>query len=348
MPATPLTNPLVDVQDPEDWDEKHRANVLEYKNFRGWAKENVEEFVNLSDKDYEACCEHMVQGVFQMVGTSHEKHEMCYDACVKECVATRVWDVETWPSWRGYKDLGEQMSEILTLSESSGYLHSLNAPVVVAAIAVKRLRRLETLGSDPVTIQMLHLKTFDFAQVAIENYDPTFKFIGTDLPYRTELTLSQVSERTKKKRKQDTKQRQNGENGNGLEETETGILYVDNAECYMINNKAGIMLEMQQFEATDFKPKEQTPSGAQGHRSRVDHLLDKIMLTANAEGVTGGVKMALERNLHMLRHCIRTMESRLEQSEFNGGNNEAEEVVRSMRSEIRNLAQASRDLEQGI
>ncbi|KAM0523808.1 hypothetical protein ACHAPE_001060 [Trichoderma viride] len=195
------------------------------------------------------------------------------------------------------------MSEILTLSESSGYLHSLNAPIVVAAIAVKRLRRLETLGGDPVTIQMLHLKTFDFAQVAIENYDPTFKFIGTDLPYRNEMTLSQVSERTKKKRKQDTKQRQKGENGNGLEKMEIGILYVDNADCYMVNNKAGVMLEMQQFEATDSKPKEQTPSGVPGRRSRADPLLDKMMFSmANAEGVTGGRKMAFERNIHALRH----------------------------------------------
>lgn len=259
MPATPLTNPLVDVQGPEDWDEDHLANVMEYKNFRYRTNENVEEFVNLSDKDYETCCESVVQGVFQMVGTSHEKHKMCYDACVKECVATRVLDVETWPGWRGYKHLGEQMSEILTLSESSGYLHSLNAPIVAAAIAVKRLRRLETLGSDPITIQMLHLKTFDFALTAIEHYDPTFKFIGTDLPYRNELTLNQVSERTKKKSNQDAKQGQNGENGNGLEGAETDILYVDNADYYMINNKAGIMLEMQQFERQTLNRKSKLP-----------------------------------------------------------------------------------------
>ncbi|KAM0453300.1 hypothetical protein ACHAO4_004892 [Trichoderma viride] len=346
MPATPLTNPLVDVQDPEDWDEDHRASVMEYKKLRGGANENVEEFVNLSDKDYETCCEHEVQGAFRMAGTSHENHELCYDACVKECVATRVLDVETWPGWRGYKDLGEQMNEILTLSESSGYLHSLSAPIVVAAIAVKRLRRIETLGSDTVTIQMLHLKTFEFAQLAIENYDPTFKFIGTDLPYRNELTLNQVSERTRKKRSQETKQRQNGENGNGLEETETDILYVDNAECYMINDKAGIMLEMQQFEATDSKPKEQTRSGVQGRRSRADPLLDEMRLIANTEGVTGGVKMALERNVYVIRHYVRTMESRLRQSEFVEGNSEAEEMVQKMRSEIRNLAPANRDLEE--
>lgn len=348
MPAAPLSNPLVDVQDPEDWDEDHRANVMEYKKLRGGANENVEEFVNLSNKDYETCCEHMVQGAFRMARTSHEKHELCYNACVRECVATRVLDVETWLGWRGYKDLGEQMNEILTLSESSGYLHSLSAPIVVAAIAVKRLRHIETLGSDTVTIQMLHLKTFDFAQLAIENYDPTFQFIGTDLSYRNELTLNQVSQRTKKKRSQETKQRRNGEKGNGLEEAETDILYVDNAECYMINNKAGIMLEMQQFEATDSKPKEQTPSGVQGRRSRADPLLDRILLTANAEGVTGGVKMAFERDIYMLRHYIRTMGSRLGQSEVVEGNSEAGEVVQNMRSEIRNLARANRDLEEGI
>lgn len=171
------------------------------------------------------------------------------------------------------------MNEMLTLSETSGYLHSLNAPNVVAAIAVKRQRHIETHGNDPITIQMLHLKTFDFARLAIENYDPTFKFIGTDLPYRNELTLEQVKERTKKKGNQETKQRQNGENGS-LQETETNTLLVDKAECYMVNNYAGIMLEMQQFEATDSFPKEQTPLLAQAY---VRHTLTRLEASEIAE-----------------------------------------------------------------
>lgn len=109
MPAAPLTNPLVDVQDPEDWDEDHWTNVMELKKLCKGANFNVDEFVNsLSDQEYETWCEQMAQDVFQMAGTSHEKHLECYDACVKECVATRALDAKTWSDWGGYKDLGEK------------------------------------------------------------------------------------------------------------------------------------------------------------------------------------------------------------------------------------------------
>ncbi|KAH6603966.1 hypothetical protein Trco_007412 [Trichoderma cornu-damae] len=149
---------------------------------KGYQGQDAVNIATLSREDEMAYCEVLVKGVFQMIGVDHTDHLPCYFTCVKKCVQTGVLKATTWSSWGGYRDVAQKVKQLARQTDSTGRFHILNAPSVVAAIAVKRMRKMETDGTDFITTLLLRYKVFEFAHLSVLCFElyPDNKIIPTN------------------------------------------------------------------------------------------------------------------------------------------------------------------------
>lgn len=160
----------------------------------------------------------------------------------------------------------EEMRYIVRRTEATGRYHILNAPSVVAAIAVKNMRRIVTNGKNKVTISMIKYHTFDFAAESVKNYTRTNKpIIQTNQPYP---------------RAGDTDQAAAGESIQEPDELEkqmvSDIICVE--KYFMSKNQAGLMLQGREFEAPYAKPRH-PPGGV----TVVTHTITRMQAVAHVE-----------------------------------------------------------------
>ncbi|KAL6907384.1 hypothetical protein GGI43DRAFT_380886 [Trichoderma evansii] len=126
----------------------------------------------------------LVTNVFKLIGLDPKDHVSCFHASVAKCKSTNVLTAETWSGWGGYEDVKEKMRYIARRTEATGRYHILNATSVVAAIAIKSMRRINTTGNDEVTLSLIKYKTFHFAAESVKSYTKTnTPIIQTNQPY---------------------------------------------------------------------------------------------------------------------------------------------------------------------
>lgn len=93
----------------------------------------------------------LVRGVFRMIGLEKEDHRDCYVACINKCISTHAPKATKWSQWDGYRDFCEKLKQAVDLTKEHGVRYILNSPTVIAAIAIKILRNVNTNEHDAIT-----------------------------------------------------------------------------------------------------------------------------------------------------------------------------------------------------
>ncbi|EHK26799.1 uncharacterized protein TRIVIDRAFT_62602 [Trichoderma virens Gv29-8] len=240
--------PIVTIGEPRELnppDETRRRE--EFKRLiRGYKRSDSINVLSLAVEDQAFYCKTLVKGVFEMVGVDHNKHTPCYQACVEKCVLTRVLEAQNWSGWGGYRDFTMKLSEIARHTMFFKVVHIMNAPSVVAAIAVKKLRHVDTNGKDDVSSLLTKAKTFEYAHASIQVWKPTHKVIRTDRPYDgLPLVDNEVTTLD--------------EDRASTEDGDEDIEVLSMADVQQTRNQAQLMLEVQQFEEPRARPRTPTP-----------------------------------------------------------------------------------------
>lgn len=156
-PVIEIEKPLEDAMSDEEWHREWQS-LNEHHN-----EPDANDIDNMSPQAVDDYYTEVVTGLFKLIDVDPKEHVSCFHACVAKCKSTNVLTAETWSGWGGYRDVKEEMRYIVRRTEATGRYHILNAPSVVAAIAVKNMRRIVTNGKNKVTISMIKYHTFDFA-----------------------------------------------------------------------------------------------------------------------------------------------------------------------------------------
>ncbi|KAL7962329.1 hypothetical protein V8C34DRAFT_325205 [Trichoderma compactum] len=171
-------NPIVTIDAPRDLDpEQERLENEQYAEpMIGYRPPGARDFEGISKRGQEVRCQMLVASAFRMIKTDPADHRACFRKCVDKCVTTGG----------GYKDLSVEMHQLAKATQRTGQVHILNAPSVIAAIAVIRLRNMEIVGNDDLTALLINLKTFQYAHSSVKYWSADAGFgatIHTTEPY---------------------------------------------------------------------------------------------------------------------------------------------------------------------
>ncbi|KAM0523807.1 hypothetical protein ACHAPE_001059 [Trichoderma viride] len=183
---------VVNVEKPDKWqDPPEEVKARFYK----ISKNNPRyrwRAVTLTEDERDEWIDLLVQATFEMANKDWRQYGKVYEASVLKCKETRVLDGKVWSEWGGSRDVKAKLVEMYELSETDGYLYVLPAPSLVATVAVKILRNLQTRNNDDdASIRLDNLFQFDYLGFAIENYKPGAKYTATDVEYEIDPTARQ-------------------------------------------------------------------------------------------------------------------------------------------------------------
>ncbi|PTB45736.1 uncharacterized protein TrAFT101_001171 [Trichoderma asperellum] len=115
-------------------------------------------------------CENIMRIAFYIVGVDPDDYSICLEACVEKAMSTKLLSTTAWTSWSGHKSLKAKMKLVQQYTDSTKQVHCPPAPIIMAAVALKLIRKVEGTGTDESTILIEQYKTFGMAPTAIHNY----------------------------------------------------------------------------------------------------------------------------------------------------------------------------------
>lgn len=95
-----------------------------------------------------------------MISLEKENHRDCYVACINKCISIHAPKATKWSQWDGYRDFCEKLKQAVDLTKEHRVRYILNSPTVIAAIALKILRNVDTNGRDVITGLLLQYGFF--------------------------------------------------------------------------------------------------------------------------------------------------------------------------------------------
>ncbi|KAM0454378.1 hypothetical protein ACHAPV_008458 [Trichoderma viride] len=161
---------IEDVEAPDEWQdpsEEIKARFHEISKNNRRVKDTIRA---LTQEQRDEWVELLVQAVFEIANKDWRQYDDVYEASIVKCFRTRVLDAHQWSEWGGHRDVRAKLSEMYRFSEVDGYIHVLPAPTLVAIVAVKVLRNIQTKNNDDeANILLDNLFQFDYLGFAIEN-----------------------------------------------------------------------------------------------------------------------------------------------------------------------------------
>ncbi|PON21325.1 hypothetical protein TGAM01_v209776 [Trichoderma gamsii] len=115
-------------------------------------------------------CEKVMRIAFYIVGVDPNDYHVCLEACIEKAVNTKLLSTTAWTSWSGHRTLKARMKLAQQYTDSTKQVHCPPAPLIMAAVALKSIRKVEGTGTDETTILMEQYKTVDMAPTAIHNF----------------------------------------------------------------------------------------------------------------------------------------------------------------------------------
>jgi hypothetical protein len=115
-------------------------------------------------------CEKVMRIAFYIVGVDPNDYPVCLEACIEKAMNTKLLSTTAWTSWSGHRTLKARMKLAQQYTDSTKQVHCPPAPLIMAAVALKSIRKVEGTGTDETTILMDQYKTVDMAPTAIHNY----------------------------------------------------------------------------------------------------------------------------------------------------------------------------------
>ncbi|KAL7940109.1 hypothetical protein V8C42DRAFT_349752 [Trichoderma barbatum] len=146
----------------------------------------------------------------------------------KKCVSTGVMRTQQWSKRGGYRDFTDKLEVIDRRTKYYKRLHIMNAPSVVVAIAIEKLRHVDTNGKDNVTGQLIKIIRTNHVYEETDLADDTIILIedATDLPVNEDAAIFD---------------------------------FISMDEVTQTRNQAQFMLEVQQFDNPFASPRTPTP-----------------------------------------------------------------------------------------
>ncbi|PNP38647.1 hypothetical protein TGAMA5MH_09373 [Trichoderma gamsii] len=115
-------------------------------------------------------CEKVMRIAFYIVGVDPNDYHVCLEACIEKAVNTKLLSTTAWTNWSGHRTLKARMKLAQQYTDSTKQVHCPPAPLIMAAVALKSIRKVEGTGTDETTILMEQYKTVDMAPTAIHNF----------------------------------------------------------------------------------------------------------------------------------------------------------------------------------
>ncbi|UKZ60029.1 uncharacterized protein TrAtP1_001316 [Trichoderma atroviride] len=125
---------------------------------------------DMTEDTQRVLCEDVISIAFFKVGVDPDDYPACFEACVDKAINTKLLSTTAWTSWSGHRTLKARMKLAQQFTDSTKQLHCPPAPLIMAAVALKSIRRVEGTGTDETTLLMEQYKTVDMAPTAIHNY----------------------------------------------------------------------------------------------------------------------------------------------------------------------------------
>ncbi|KAK1253015.1 hypothetical protein MKX08_004202 [Trichoderma sp. CBMAI-0020] len=115
-------------------------------------------------------CDKVMRIAFYIVGVDPDDYPVCLEACVEKAMSTKLLSTTAWTSWSGHRTLKARVKLAQQYTDSTKQIHCPPAPLIMAAVALKSIRKVEGTGTDETTMLMEQYKTVDMAPTAIHNY----------------------------------------------------------------------------------------------------------------------------------------------------------------------------------
>ncbi|KAL9488753.1 hypothetical protein ACSS6W_001030 [Trichoderma asperelloides] len=123
-----------------------------------------------TEDEQRVCCEKIMRLAFYIVGVDPNDYPICLEACVEKATSTKLLSTTAWSSWSGHKSLKAKMKLVQQYTDSTKQVHCPPAPIIMAAVALKLIRKVEGTGTEESTILIERYNTFGMAPTAIHNY----------------------------------------------------------------------------------------------------------------------------------------------------------------------------------
>lgn len=123
-----------------------------------------------TEDEQRVCCENIMRIAFYIVGVNPDDYLICLQACVEKAMSTKLLSTTAWSNWSGHKSLKAKMKLVQQYTDSTKHVHCPPAPLIMAAVALKSIRKVGGTGTDESTKLMEQYKTLDMAPTAIHNY----------------------------------------------------------------------------------------------------------------------------------------------------------------------------------
>ncbi|KAL7893584.1 hypothetical protein HDV63DRAFT_413639 [Trichoderma sp. SZMC 28014] len=114
--------------------------------------------------------EKIMRIAFSIVGVDPDNYHVCLEACIEKAINTKLLSTTAWTSWSGHKAFKAKMRLVQQFTDSTKQIHCPPAPLIMAAVALKSIRKVQGTGTDETTMLMEQYKTVDMAPTAIHNY----------------------------------------------------------------------------------------------------------------------------------------------------------------------------------
>ncbi|OTA01233.1 hypothetical protein A9Z42_0015650 [Trichoderma parareesei] len=129
--------------------------------------------------------QHLVRDAFSLAGVNADDYPAYFAACVDKCLETRVLVTRTWSSWGGYREFAELANAAAKYTRESHKIHLPFAHFLVAAMAVRMLRKFEPRPEDQLAPLVINFRMFEHLQGVIKSWTPTTPVImHTTLDYK--------------------------------------------------------------------------------------------------------------------------------------------------------------------
>lgn len=125
---------------------------------------------DLAEDKQRVLCEKVMRIAFYIVGVDPNDYPVCLEACIEKAMNTKLLSTTAWTSWSGHKTFKARMRLAQQYTDSTKQVHCPPAPLIMAAVALKSIRKVEGTGTDETTVLMEQYKTVDMAPTAIRNY----------------------------------------------------------------------------------------------------------------------------------------------------------------------------------
>ncbi|EGR44382.1 uncharacterized protein TRIREDRAFT_112281 [Trichoderma reesei QM6a] len=232
-----VEHPLLIRDEPEDLTPEQLEDARE--RFRALRTNYLQEdalVANVSRENQLIIYQHLVRDAFALAGVNSNDYPGCFAACVDKCLETRVLDTRAWSSWGGYREFAELANAAAKYTQETHKIHLPYAPFLVAAMAVRMLRKFEPRPEDQLTPLVINFQMFEHLQGVIKSWTPTTPVImHTTLDYKN----------AKGQAKFDDPQR--------LAQTAGVVILIEEDDA--ITNKAGLTVECQEFVQPFVKPR---------------------------------------------------------------------------------------------